>query len=186
MKPDDARRILAEFQDGRLWILHCKAAASLALKLGKSFPDEAGMRPERLEVLGLMHDVGRSVTNHPVDHGLAGWQILNMRGHQPEAYFCAAHVKFGQWVPDGNPYDVPSGFYEPAAPEEKLVALCDLMLEGEQPTALSKRFQSLEKRYAGKPEFLAALPRAHSRCRQFLMEMKRMWGLDLEQLAVTK
>lgn len=178
----EALTLLADYGKGAAWTKHCYAVAESAAKLGHLLEIHHQINQPFLWSAALLHDIGRSVTHDPIMHGVEGYHLLMALAHPEEAFVCASHILFGLSAAEATGFGLPDRDFVPQTIEQRLVALIDFMIEGERPTTLERRFESLRKRNAGNAFFLGRLETAHEKARLLLIEFSEEIGSSIEEL----
>ncbi len=175
-------KLLAEYAKGAVWARHCFAVADAAVAVGRVLERNSVIDSSFLWSAALLHDIGRHITHDPLLHGVEGYKLLAMLGHEKEAYVCASHILFGLSAAEAAALGLPDRDFVPRTLEEKLVPLVDYMIEYDKPTTLDRRFLSLRKRNAGNSFFLSRLERAHESARIFLVQIEQETGESVERI----
>jgi len=82
------------------WRDHCLQVSSAARRLADIIAKRGiAVDPERAEVLGLLHDLGRS-RGHTLRHGIEGYLLARKEGLREEARICLVHVLKGHSLED--------------------------------------------------------------------------------------
>lgn len=168
----EAIGILAEYGHGAEWTRHCFAVADTAVRVGSVLKSHHAIDCPFLWSAALLHDIGRYVTHDPILHGVEGYKLLSMLGHQKEARVCASHILFGLSATESEQFGLPGRDFVPRTIEEQLVPLVDFLIEFDQPSTLERRFSSLRRRNAGNRFFLNRLDRAHESARHFMTQIE--------------
>jgi len=98
------------------------------------------------------------------------------------AFVCASHVGFGLDAVEAARFGLPERDFVPHTPEQKIVALVDLLVDGERLTTLEDRIASLRQRNAGNDAFLPLIERAYARANLCKHEMDDSAGDDIVEL----
>ena len=132
--------------------------------------------------VALLHDIGRCVTHDPIMHGVEGYNLLMKLGHRIEASVCVSHILFGLDASEAVQFGLPAHDFFPRTIEERLVPLVDLMIEGDQPTTLDRRFSSLRKRYVENGFLKDRLDRAQQTAMSFMIQLSEEIGESVEKV----
>lgn len=178
---DVAAALLARYGADAPWTRHCYAVASAAERVGAMLPGSTGVDLDTLWSFGLLHDIGRCATHHPIGHGVEGYRLLSSLGYHEAAFVCVAHVGFGLSAAEASLLGLPEREFVPQTYEERIVCLADLLVEGDRPTTLEARIASLHRRYADDAEFLPLVDRAHERALAFMMRLLEETGTSAEE-----
>ncbi|HSH68997.1 MAG TPA: HD domain-containing protein [Deferrisomatales bacterium] len=170
MRVHEAEHLLGKYGGKSPWVGHCRAVARVAEKIAEALAGDWAVNTEAAYVLGLLHDIGRHRTHHPVRHGLEGYRLLSAGGHWREARACVSHLLHALDPETASRYGLP-GDMLPRSLEEKILPLADFLVEGDQPTTLDARFASLRHRYADDAVFMGRLARSEAWTRAFLQRL---------------
>jgi len=179
---EESMKLLAEYGQKAAWTKHCLAVADAVARVGDIL---AKIRPIDISFLwsaALLHDIGRYVTHDPILHGVEGYKLLSMLGHEREAHICASHILFGLNAAEATQLGLPNRDFMPCTIEERLIPLIDYLIEYDQPTTLDSRFSSLRRRNDGNPFFLSGLDRAQKSARQFMAQIEQEIGDSIERI----
>ena len=171
MHLQEAERLLGQYGGTSTWAGHCRAVARVAQKIAAAVAGHHTTSPERAYIFGLLHDIGRHRTHHPVRHGLEGYRLLSGNGHEREARVCVSHLLHALDPETAAAYGV-LGETLPQTLEEKIIPLADFLVEGNRPTTLDARCASLRRRYAEDQGFLERLTRSEALTRAFLHSLE--------------
>lgn len=103
-------------------------------------------------------------------------------GHNREASVCIAHILFGLDALEAVQFGLPARDFIPRTIEERLVPLVDLMIEGDQPTTLDRRFSSLRKRYVENGFIMDRLDRSQQTAMSFMIQISKKIGESVEKV----
>lgn len=174
--------LLNKYGRGSNWAKHCIAVAEKAVKLGSVLKKFRSINSSLLWSTSLLHDIGRSTTHDPILHGVEGFKILSLLGHEEEAFVCASHILFGLKASEAIQFNLPNRDFIPQTYEEKLVPLVDYLIEFDQPTTLNKRFSAIRKSYKKDIFFLERLDRAQETARNFMLQIENEIGESIEKI----
>jgi len=111
------------------------------------------VRKRLVEMGGLLHDIGRSVT-HGFEHALIGGRILRERGLPEDlARICETHLLGGLDKEDAKKIGLPARDFLPKTLEEKIVCLADKHMTGNHEVSIDERFEKWFNKY-GKTQIL--------------------------------
>jgi uncharacterized protein len=175
-------QLLTRYAQGAAWVRHCFAVAEAAERLGNVLAKVCQIDRSFLWSAALLHDIGRYKTHDPLLHGVEGYKLLSLLGHEKEAYVCASHILFGLNAEEAGQLGLPDHDFMPRTIEEKLVPLVDYLIEYDQPTTLERRFSSLRKRNGENSFFLNRLDRAHESARLFMLQIENEIGESVEKI----
>ena len=176
--------LLAEYGQGAAWVKHCLAVADSAARLGRVIERRYAVDRHFLWSAALLHDIGRCVTHDPIMHGVEGYNLLMKLGHSREASVCISHILFGLETSEAVQFGLPARDFIPRTIEERLVSLVDLMIEGDQPTTLDRRFSSLRKRYAENGFLMGRLDLAQQTAMSFMIQTSKEIGESVEKVII--
>ena len=179
---DQSMRLLSEYGRGAAWVKHCLAVAVSASRLGRVIESRYAIDRHYLWSVALLHDIGRCVTHDPIMHGVEGYNLLMKLGHRIEASVCVSHILFGLDASEAVQFGLPAHDFFPRTIEERLVPLVDLMIEGDQPTTLDRRFSSLRKRYVENGFLKDRLDRAQQTAMSFMIQLSEEIGESVEKV----
>jgi len=144
------------------WRDHCLQVGAAARRLAEIISGRGhAVDVERTEVLGLLHDLGRS-REHSMRHGIEGYLLAEREGHPDEGRICLVHVLKGRSLDDA----VPVGLLEDEerlqlmedgwrsnhiSLEEKIVTVVDTMMSDTQLVPIEHRYASVRRRYGALP-----------------------------------
>jgi tRNA (cytidine56-2'-O)-methyltransferase len=144
------------------WRDHCLQVSSAARQLAETISHRGHpVDVERTEVLGLLHDLGRS-QGHSLRHGIEGYLLLRRAGHRDEARICLAHVLKGRSLEDAvsvglltddERLQLTEDGWRPnhMSLEEKIVTVVDTMISDTQLVPIEDRYASVRDRYGALP-----------------------------------
>ncbi|MFO7797351.1 MAG: HD domain-containing protein [Promethearchaeati archaeon] len=131
---------------------HSIRVANKAVEMANKITKEK-VNVRLVEIGGLLHDIGRSVT-HGFEHALIGGRILRERGLPKEfARICETHILGGLDKEDAKKLGLPAKDYLPTTLEEKIVCLADKHMTGNREVSIDERFQKWFQKY-GKTSIL--------------------------------
>lgn len=80
----------------RAWNLSCVEHSLQVGILARLLAERLWLDTKKMEVVGLIHDIGRFVSHHPLIHGLAGMELLGVLGFCEEyAIMSYSHLEAG-------------------------------------------------------------------------------------------
>jgi putative nucleotidyltransferase with HDIG domain len=80
----------------RPWNQSCEEHAIQVGILARLFAEQLGLDPNKLEITGLVHDIGRYASHHPWIHGIAGLDLLDFLGfHNDYKIVSYSHLEAG-------------------------------------------------------------------------------------------
>ena len=180
---DEALKLLRHHGDGSVWIGHCIAVSRLAARYADIFSVKYDLDKGFLKTAALLHDIGRYKTHDPILHGLEGYRLLTRLGHHGEAFVCASHILCGLEKDEAVQYGFPEQDFMPKTLEERLIPVCDCLVEIDRPTTLAKRLISIKQRYQWSDHFLLRIEKAAERVRSFIEDADRELGISMEKIA---
>lgn len=157
-----ARELVAEFSvPGARWPAHSEKVAEVAALIARTIRAR-GVEVDVgfVESSALVHDLGRSVTQHPSLHGVEGFKILINKGYSTEARTCLLHVLKGRTLqesiaegqlPPEAAVDIPDDNLSKLSIEDKIVAIADAMVSDVTIISLESRYALSRQKYADMP-----------------------------------
>jgi putative nucleotidyltransferase with HDIG domain len=139
------------------WDRHSEVVGLVSARLAGALA-EAGFAVDTrfAAVAGLLHDIGRSRTQDPALHGVAGYQILRDLGYAEYALICLTHVLKGRSLREAYDSDVmPRGILpdeveprvSPLTVEHQIVAVADAMVLDTRVVGIGARYKRSKARY---------------------------------------
>jgi HD superfamily phosphodiesterase len=163
----EALKLLRSFpiEKGHDWDRHCIQVGEIAYRLALALKDFIPIDPEKVRLMGLVHDFGRSVTQCPFAHSYEGYKLMKALGEDELARICACHSNGTYRPEDIEAYGLkPEDFFVRTI-EEKLVFIADNLEDHGSVVRQDKRLADVISRYEKKnPEFLPIL---QSKFREF-------------------
>lgn len=112
---------------------------------------------ERTEVLGLLHDLGRS-RGHSLRHGIEGYLLLRREGRPGEGRICLKHLLKGHTLEEAvelgmlteqERLDLTKNGWQPGdlSLEEKLVTVADAMISDSGLAPIEEKYANARRRY---------------------------------------
>lgn len=144
------------------WRAHCLQVSAAARGLAELISRQGHpVDVERVAVLGLMHDLGRS-QGHTIRHGVEGYLLAQAEGFEEEGRICLAHILKGRTLQQGvrlgmlteaEETQIAQNVYWKASPslEEKIVILADAMMSDTGLTSIEQKYANARRRYGGQP-----------------------------------
>lgn len=120
----------------RIYMPHCRAVTNLALRIARDHP-ELGADHEKLELAGMLHDIGIYLTDAPdigcfgalpyIMHGIKGRELLEKEGLTDIAPVCERHIGVGITIKDIEERNLPLPKRDmtPQTIEEKIICYAD-------------------------------------------------------------
>lgn len=186
LSADDAIALLDEYGRGEPWTLHCTAVAEAAGAIDAALRNQRGVRRGHAWTLGLLHDIGRCVTHHPLGHGVEGYRLLMALGHPEEAHVCAAHLLFGLQASEAVTFGLPARPFVPQSAAERIATLADALIEGDRPTTLEERVASLRRRHESTTFFMERLDRAFQAASAYRAQLDSELGVPVEAIVAER
>lgn len=123
---EECLRILADSGCGDDVSAHCRAVASLAVRIAKRCGADEGL----VEAGALLHDIGRCRT-HGIAHAVEGARLASELKMPPQVVkIIERHIGGGLTKADAGRLGLPKKDYVPRTLEEKVVAHADNLFEG--------------------------------------------------------
>jgi uncharacterized protein len=180
---DEALQLIHHYGNGSVWIGHCIAVSRLAARYADIFAAKYALDKDFVRTAALLHDIGRYKTHDPILHGLEGYRLLTGLGHHREAFVCASHILCGLEKDEAVQYGFPEQEFMPRTLEERLIPVCDCLVEVDRPTTLAKRVISITQRYEWNTHFLRRIEMAAERVKNFIDNADREFGISMETIA---
>jgi uncharacterized protein len=116
---------------------------------------------ERTEILGLLHDLGRS-RGHSLRHGIEGYLLLQREGRPAEGRICLRHLLKGRTLEEAvklgmlteqERLKLTSNGWQPGALslEEKIVTVADAMISDTGLAPIEEKYANARRRYGAQP-----------------------------------
>jgi uncharacterized protein (TIGR00295 family) len=177
--------LLSKYGQGAGWTRHCFSVAEATAKVGNVLAQNRSIDSSFLWSAALLHDIGRYMTHDPLLHGVEGYKLLSILGHEKEAYICASHILFGLSASEAIHIGLPDRDFVPRTIEEKVVPLVDYLIEYDKPTTLDSRFSSLRERNSENKFFVDRLDRAQEIAQVFMSQIEDEIGESVESLVAS-
>jgi HD superfamily phosphodiesterase len=144
------------------WRDHCLQVSAAARRLAETIAERGhSVDVERTEVLGLIHDLGRS-QGHAMRHGVEGYLLARREGHPEEGRICLVHVLKGRSFEDAMSVGLlteeerlqltEEGWQsDDISLEEKIVTVADTMMNDTRLVPIEHRYASVRRRYGALP-----------------------------------
>lgn len=179
---EKALEILKGFNipEGHDWDRHCICVGEIAYRLAKEISKYKDIDPEKVKIMGLVHDFGRSVTHDPYRHGYEGYKLMKELGFTDYARICASHSNGTHKVEDLGPYGLkPEDFYVTNI-EEMLVFIADNIENKGRIIRNYDRIRSTIVRYKEiNPEFVPVLESKLKEFQEFDKVVKEIIGMSI-------
>jgi len=140
------------------WRGHCLQVGATARRLAelisrRGHPVDVG----RAEVLGLLHDLGRS-QKHSLRHGIEGYLLARTEGLEDEGRICLLHVLKGRTLKEGARLgmlteeecsELEGGDFAAASLclEEKIAILADALMSDTGLVPIEEKYANARRRY---------------------------------------
>lgn len=173
-------------QPGQTWLYHSLKVAEVGLAIASELKKHHPVRIERARILSLIHDIGRYKTHHPVFHGVEGYKLLLGLGYYDAARVCMSHVCAGITAEEAVQFGLPPRNFLPLTPEEKVVAVADLITDGDSITSVDKRFESLKLRYREDDSILNFLSGARPKALKLQAEIESLLERPIIEIVMPK
>lgn len=152
-------------------IRHSRTVSEKSVEIARNISDSGHeVDLKRVEIGGLLHDVGRSRT-HGISHGVEGAKILRERGLEEFAGFAENHLGAGIGEEEARNLGLGERDYLPESLEEKIVTYGDNLVRGD-------KIQSYEE---GLEELREELGPDHPSVERFIKlhrELSELGGVD--------
>lgn len=157
---DEAYKLLKGFkiEPPNDWDRHCVNVANIAYRLALEVAKYRDIDPEKVRVMGLVHDFGRHITNDPYRHAYEGYKMMKELGQDDLARICACHSNGTHKAEELEEYGLkPEDFYVKTL-EEMLVFIGDNLECRGVMRRQDERIAETIERYRNKaPEFIPVL-----------------------------
>ena len=143
-------------------LVHCRDVADVACRIARAVREQGHtVDLEQVEVMGLLHDLGRAHTHDSRRHGIEGFLLAQSEGVGCQARICLTHLLKGRNTAQG----VKAGFlseeeqsivscYGPLSDlslEEIIVTVADMMVIDEGIVPIAEKFRRGCLRYGDQP-----------------------------------
>jgi len=144
------------------WRAHCVQVAAAARRLAELILQRGyAIDVDRAEVLGLLHDLGRS-QEHTLRHGVEGYLLAQAEGFEEEGRICLAHILKGRTLQEGvrlgmltqdEEKQMGENVYWNGSPslEERIVILADALMSDTGLATIEQKYANARRRYGGQP-----------------------------------
>ena len=144
------------------WREHCLQVSSAARRLAEIIARRGfAVDPERAEVLGLLHDLGRS-QGHTLRHGIEGYLLARKEGLRDEARICLVHILKGRSLEDAVTLGMLTeqertsllrNGWQPHEPslEERTAILADALISDTGLSPIEEKYANARRRYGAHP-----------------------------------
>jgi putative nucleotidyltransferase with HDIG domain len=144
------------------WRAHCLQVGAAARRLAELISQRGyAIDVDRAEVLGLLHDLGRS-QEHSLRHGIEGCLLAQAEGFEEEGRICLAHILKGRTLQEGvrlgmltqdEEKQMGQNVYWNGSPslEEKIVILADALMSDTGLATIEQKYANARLRYGGQP-----------------------------------
>ncbi len=160
MTYDEALKLLRSFpiKEGHDWDRHCINVGDTAYRLALELKKYTAIDPERVRLMGLVHDFGRSVSQDPYRHAYEGHKMM-MALNEPElARVCVCHSNGTYRPEDIAEYGLKPEDFFVRTMEEKLVFIADnLESHGRIIRQKERLAETIERYKINNPEFVPVL-----------------------------
>ena len=144
------------------WRAHCLQVGVAARHLAELISQRGHpVDVERVEVLGLLHDLGRS-RGHNLRHGIEGYLLAQAEGYQEEGRICLVHILKGHTLHHAVSLGMLTGEEQvrlekdgwrsgnPSL-EEKIATVADALMSDTGLVTIEEKYASARRRYGGHP-----------------------------------
>jgi hypothetical protein len=163
MNRETALHLLAKYSAADAsWEAHCVQVGAAARHLAELMSRRGHtVDVDRAEVLGLIHDLGRS-QGHGLRHGIEGYLLATSEGHEGEARICLLHVLKGRTLEEGTKLgmlsegeraDLEAGGWDfhHLSREEELAILADALMSDTGLVPIEEKYANARRRYGAQP-----------------------------------
>jgi HD superfamily phosphodiesterase len=147
---------------GASWRAHCLQVGIAARHLAELISRRGHpVDVERVEVLGLLHDLGRS-QGHNLRHGIEGYLLTQAEGYQEEGRICLVHILKGHTLHHAVSLGMLTGEekvrleengWRSGNPslEEKIATVADALMSDTGLVTIGEKYANARRRYGGHP-----------------------------------
>ena len=129
-------------------VKHVTAVSKYGVEVAKA---RANVNIELVKIGGILHDIGRCVTNG-IDHGIVGAQLLqSYRVDERVVHIAQRHVGAGISADEAASLGFPPGIYIPQTVEEKIVAAVDNLIEDTRRVDIGQAEAALRRKLGDHP-----------------------------------
>lgn len=159
MNREQAVALLDKHSSGEdSWRDHCLQVSAAARRLADIISRRGhAVDPEGAEVLGLLHDLGRS-RGHTLRHGIEGYLLSRKEGLRDEGRICLLHVLKGRSLQDGvtlgmlteqERSDLLKNGWQPRqlSLEERIAILADALISDTGLVPIEEKYANARRRY---------------------------------------
>jgi hypothetical protein len=144
------------------WHGHCFQVSAACRCLAESLAERGhDVDVERVTVLGLLHDLGRSC-GHSLRHGIEGYLLARAEGHEEEGRICLVHILKGRTLEHGvelgmlteqerQQLQKGGGEYNRLSLEERIACVADAMMSDTGLASIEEKYANARRRYGGHP-----------------------------------
>jgi hypothetical protein len=148
------------------WRNHCLQVSSAARQLAEIISQRGhAVDVERVAVLGLIHDLGRS-QGHTLRHGIEGYLLARAEGLRDEGRICLIHILKGRSVEDAvklgmlteqEQMDLTENGWQHRDPslEERIVIVADALMSDTGLAPIEEKYANARRRYGAKEHLYA-------------------------------
>ncbi|MCX7773193.1 MAG: HD domain-containing protein [Clostridia bacterium] len=185
MNYQQALELLKSFdiKEGHDWDRHCIQVGAIANRLAQALKPFVDIDPDRVRLMGLVHDFGRSVTHCPYRHAYEGYKLMKELGEDHLARICACHSN-GTYREEELPeYGLkPEDFFVTCL-EEKLIFIADNLESHGRVVRQQERLEETIKRYRlSNPDFVPILESKFGEFKQFDQEIRQICGKSVYEI----
>jgi len=139
------------------------------LKIKKLHP-ELNINPEKMRIIGLLHDIGRDKLRKDIFHANAGAKILEKEGLKNYANIIKTHA-IAKEVAEIK--DIKEDF-EPKTLEQELLTYADAHVKHGEVVSFEKRFNDVLERNKNNPERYEALKKGFKRIEKIIRKIDKL------------
>ena len=144
------------------WRAHCLQVGVAARHLAELISQRGHpVDVERVEVLGLLHDLGRS-QGHNLRHGIEGYLLAQAEGYQEEGRICLVHILKGHTLDEAVRLGMLTGEEQirleedgwrsgDPSMEEKTATVADALMSDTGLVPIEEKYANARRRYGGQP-----------------------------------
>lgn len=144
------------------WYAHCLKVGAASRRLAELIAQRGcTVDVERVEVLGLLHDLGRS-RGHTLRHGIDGYLLARAEGHGEEGRICLVHILKGRGLEEGVRLGMLTEQEKQELQhqdleldllslEQKIVCVADALLSNTGLVRIEEKYANARRRYGAVP-----------------------------------
>lgn len=179
MTYDEALDLLKSFQIAQSddWDRHCINVADISYTLALELSKYKDINPDKVKVMGLVHDFGRNITHDPYRHAYEGHRLIKKLGYPELARICTCHSNGTYKFEDLEEYGLKPEDFFVSNLEEMVVFIGDSIEYHGEMIRHDKRIADTIERYKVKnPDFIPILVSKIEEFKEFDRQIKAIIG----------